>query len=194
MSLHDFIRRLQDKPYNVRVRILWTTTIIVAIVLIVIWLSTVKNEITNIDNNGFANLNEITDTDEPSGQTITEQNTYIAVERTELNETGAFQIFFKVNNSTQDILNFSPLEQIKLEINGASLTPLQINDRQDNPFVQKILSNTENFGTLVFSQLEVNTGRLIFDELYFEQNPNKIFRESLDLDFKKLNKTQELRK
>lgn len=194
MNLNDFVRGLQDKPYNIRVRILWTTTIIVAIVLIAIWLSTVKNEIANIDNSGFANLDKNTDTEKSSEQTITERNTYIAVERTELDETGAFQIFFKVNNSTQDILNFSPLEQIKLEINGASLTPLQINDRQDNPFVQKILSNTENFGTLVFSQLDTDTGRLIFDELYFEQNPNEIFKESLDLDFKKLNGTWELRK
>ncbi|MBI2607324.1 MAG: hypothetical protein HYW51_00685 [Candidatus Doudnabacteria bacterium] len=193
MSLNSFIRNLQNKPYGARIRILWTTTIIIGIVLVAVWLATLKNNISNLGGENILGDNPLPDNNFLADQGNQAQNNYITAERTGLTPAGASEIFFKVNNPTQDILNFSPLDQIELKVGQTILTPLKLTNRQGQTFVKKILSNTENFGTLTFQQIEADNGTLIFDNLFFEQAPTNIFKETLELDFKNLSKTQELR-
>jgi hypothetical protein len=190
MRFDDFIRNLQKKPYAVRLRILWSTTIIVAVVLLAVWVATIKN---GADSLAGQDLFTITQESDQAEEARAEESDHISVERVETTKAGAFQIFFKIKNSSNDILNFSPLEKITLEINKTNLKPLEILDRQGNPFVRKILSNTENFGTLIFTGVEGKSGTLSFEGLFLEQKPQTLFREILNLDFEELNQIQELR-
>jgi len=190
MNLNELIRNLQKRPYAVRLRILWATTAIIGIVLVIVWVVTVKNGIGNLNGQNLFNVSPSSD---QAQDTSRQESNHILVERVKHSQEGAFHIFFKIENSTDDILNFSPTDQITLKVNGTTLTPLQVLDRQGNPFVKKILSETENFGTLVFSQIEAESGQITFDDLFFEQDPSVLFRELLELNFTELNKSQELR-
>lgn len=42
MSLQNKIKNLQKKPYNTRIKILWTGVILTGIIIILIWLITIK--------------------------------------------------------------------------------------------------------------------------------------------------------
>jgi hypothetical protein len=190
MSFYEFIRNLQKKPYAVRLRILWATTALTSIVLILIWVFTIKNGIGNLNGQNLFNVSPIQDQGQ---ETTIQESNHITIERVELSEHESFQIFFKIKNPTKNILNFSPADKIRLKAGGSSLAPLQILDRQNNAFVKKILSETENFGTLIFSQTEANKGQITFDGLFFEDDPGVLFRETIDLDFLEQNKSQELR-
>ena len=66
-------------------------------------------------------------------------------------------------------------------------------DRQGQLFVEKVLSNTQNFGILVFDNLEAESATLTFNQMFFEQNPTQILSQKFELDFKKLQQDSNLR-
>ena len=189
MNPNQLLRNLQNKPYPVRIRILWISTIIIGIMLLTIWLISLKKNLSDLSGFNVLDINNA-----QNSQIVSKSQTqYIKIERVDSTNDGAFQIFFKINNPTLDILNFPPAEKIALNTDRTKLVPLKISDRQGKPFVQKILSKTENFGVLIFQSVKADTGTLIIDELYFEQKPQTIFQETLELNFKELAKSQELR-
>jgi hypothetical protein len=104
-----------------------------------------------------------------------------------------FNVYFNLNNTTDDILNFSKASDITLIVNDQTFHPSQINDRQGKPFAQKILSFTQNFGILVFPALSGDSGQLTFDQMTFERSSDKPLKQTLNLDFKELEKTSNLR-
>lgn len=182
MKLPDFIIQLQNKPYQTRVRILWFTTAVVALIIAALWLVSLKVSVKDI------NVKDL-DLSLPNLQNATK---YIVVERAIIEQANT-KIFFKVQNSTDDILNFSTSESISLKMDNQALTPTSILDRQNKPFVQKILSNQQEFGILSFKNNELKEGQLIFDHLYFEKQPEKIFKEIISIDLNKLIKQEQVR-
>lgn len=181
MNLFELIKQLQHKPYQTRLRILWGSVAVAAIILISLWGYSIKHR---FDNNSSQENTTVLPTIEQK---------YVKIERVETVPSG-LKIFFTVNNQTTNILNFSGPNEIKLAIEGKTVNPSGVFDRQSKPFVQKILSKTENFGTLVFSGVQADVATLSFEDLYFEHQPEKIFMESHDLDLEELKTKQELRK
>lgn len=187
MKLTELISNLQKKPYQTRLRILWTTVAVVGLFLMVIWIATIRSEVAGLNlKNDILSLTEKKQAEENSN--------FIKIERIESADTGAFKIFFSVNNPTDDILNFAAVENIKLTVNNTPISPLRILDRQKKSFVLKILSHTQNFGILYFNPPNDEAGQLTFSDLFFEKKPEQLFKENFDLVFQELNKPEELRK
>ena len=184
MFFQDFVTNLQKKPYHVRLRILWGTSLIVGIILVLIWIQSIN-----------LGIQKVKESDSILGTDFSIENTnnYIRVERVERTDK-TLKILFAIKNSTSDILNFPPADEIVLSIDSQSLNPSYILDRQSKQFVQKVLSKTENFGTLIFTHsAEDENAKLSFDGLYFESTPESIFSETFELDLAKLQTPQELR-
>lgn len=73
------------------------------------------------------------------------------------------------------------------------MNPEKILNRQDQPFVVRVLSYTTNHGILVFPEIEGNKAELDFNHMYFEQAQNNVFRQNIEIDFSKLQSIKELR-
>lgn len=187
MVFNNFLQNLQNKPYATKVKILWGTVSVIGTILIVIWIASLKSEINQLQPNPTNTASN------NSGQkTIVLAGNYIRVERAETTD-GGMKLYFAVNNTTDDILNFSKLTDIKLNVSDGNLTPIKLTDRQGKPFVQKILSHTSNFGTLLFSLKDAGVRQITFGQMYFERSPEKIFSQTIDLDFSQLKKALDLR-
>lgn len=186
MKIDALLKQLQQQPYKTRIRIMWGTTVVLAVILLSIWVFSIKKEIANLDGQNLLGIQE-------SHEAAAQEAKYVKVERIEQSST-SFKIFFSVNNMENDILNFSSNTEVELVVDDLTIQPLRILDRQNKPFVQKILSKTENFGILVFPQVDQDSLTLSFKDLYFENRPDKIFKESIPLDVSELKKNQELRK
>lgn len=184
MSLKSFLTKLQHKPEAVRVRILWAVVLVVAAILMILWSVNLKSQFADINGDNLFTL--------PEEESDTLEQKFISVENAEHTDTG-LKIFFKIKNPTKNILNFSKADDITLIIDNEKNAAMKLTDRQNQAFVQKILSDTENFGILFFPKTEARTGKLEFDNLFFENAPETIFKEILDLNFDKLNNQEELR-
>lgn len=183
MNLSNFIKNIQNKPLKTRLRIIWLTTGVCAVALVAIFIYNLKSELNSIDGDPLV-------IDKPENKEST--SNYTTAERADFAE-GSVQIFFKVNNNTDDILNFSKLEAIKLIADDKTIEPTKITDRQGKPFFAKILSHTEVFGIITFPIGNAESGTLTLDDMFFETRPESIFQQEIDLDFEQLKKSQELR-
>ena len=179
MSLSHYIQQIQKLPYRSRVKILWGTTVSIAIILVLVWVATIKLSIKPINTDALQIKSQQTER-------------YIKVERLEL-ANGTTQIFFSIKNTTDKILSFSRAEDIILNIGDTGLKPTRILTRQNKPFVQKILSNNEEFGILVFGELEPDEATITFSNLYFENTPETVFEEAVEVDLGKLPNEQPIR-
>jgi hypothetical protein len=184
MSLQQFIKNLQNKPYEVRTRILWTTTAVATVIVVGVWILGLKQEFGNLDKQSI--LGSETEVSELSAQHYTQVE---SIEKLD----GKLLVYFSVNNDTNDILNFSKASDIKLVMDGEEHTPSKLTDRQNQNFVLKILSHTQNFGILTFDTETFRSGALTFDTLFFENNIQKIFKEQINLDPSKLTKPKAIR-
>lgn len=185
--MQSVLSYLQKLPYSTRLRILWSTVVLAGLVLLVLWFFSLQKEVENLNNQSSL----IT-----SGNALGAQKTssgLVEVERVELTET-SLRILFNVNNQSNDILNFSSAENIELVINGQVIKPMRVLDRQNKAFVSKILSETRNFGVLVFQPMETSDATLTFDDLYYEKRSETLLKETLELDLEELTSKQELRK
>jgi len=184
--MRDFIGELQKKPYATRVKILWGATAAFAIILVVIWSVSLKSTIENSSGQPL-----IPQTSEDSNVSQ-EETSFLTVERTET--TGnTLKIYFNLNNQTDDILNVSKIADIELTTEGGTLKPTKMTDRQGLTFVQKILSHTQNFGILTFPAANGNEATLIFNEMFLEKNPEALLKQTIELDFSKLNQDSKVR-
>lgn len=183
--MNDFIKNLQEKPYETRVKILWGTVGVVAIIILAVWVITLKANIKNLDGKNLLST--------PATTSINQSpSNFASVERAEISGQN-LKLYFNFNNPTSDILNVSKNSDISLDIDGKQETPTQMTDRQGQPFVQKVLSKTQNFGILVFPAPRDSSGKLTFNQIFFEQTPSQIFNQTIDLDLKKLEQDSNLR-
>lgn len=188
-SFRNFISDLQQQPYEVRLRILWGSVLVIGLVLIILWFFTLKQSISQLNSDELLALNPAAPTAPTAAEAL------VLVERAELSEQQEVLLFFKLSNPSADILNVSVLSEIELQLNGRTLHPLKIHDRQNQPFVQKVLSHTTAFGILIFPGFETagGSGTLTFDNLFFEQKPEVLFADTQELDFNELLKSQPAR-
>src|SRR5258708_12692670 len=125
----DFIKKLQEKPYEVKLRIRWGNVIGAAIVLVVILIFNIKDTLKNVDGKKLIDLNT------SSGRTAANTKIqYASVERGE-RTAKVLKIYFNLNNPTNDILNVSKVSNITLAFDISEVKPQSIFDRQGNPFV-----------------------------------------------------------
>lgn len=182
--MKNFLSELQKKPYETRVKILWGTTAVAAIVIIVIWTFTLKDTVGNI---GPISLT-------PSGQINKNQSeiSVITIERAERINNN-LRIYFNINNATDDILTFSKLEDVELELSSGKKQPISLLDRQGLPLVQKVLSHTQIFGTLIFDNTEETEATLKFNNMFFEKAPDNTLMQTLPLNLQTLIQNSEVR-
>jgi hypothetical protein len=182
-SLQDLIGYLQKQSYHARVRILWGTVAVVAAVLFILWIVTLKSTIKHLGTDNNTNV---------SGAATQTAAAYATVERAENNQNN-LKLYFYFDNPTKDILNVSQLSDIELLVNNQRLKPTKMTDRQGQPFVQKVLSHTQNFGILIFPKTDANRGELSFNAMFFEQTTQQLLTQTIKLNFKDLQKSTNLR-
>ncbi|HYF98033.1 MAG TPA: hypothetical protein VD770_03545 [Coxiellaceae bacterium] len=164
-------------------QILWSAVIVCALIILTVWIWDLKSTVKNFSTDDFKPA-------DAAPAIINSQ--YIKVERVET-QGGTTKILFVVENPTDDIFSFSKLEDIELKTGNTTQAPENLTDRQGRPFVQKILSKTQNFGIVEFKTIETKSGDLMFNNLFFEQAPTKMLQEKIQLNFEKLRIEQELR-
>jgi hypothetical protein len=182
--MNDFLENLRNKSYQTRITILYGTVAVIALIVVGGWVFSLKN-----------NLKSLNQTAQISGATAKPVTvTYASVERAEL-VGSILKVYFNFNNQTNDILNISALNNIILQINNTTLNPTSITDRQGGKFPAKILSHTQDFGILVFSNFSNDDSNLTltFDQMFFDQDNADIFKQSIDLNLKKLENPTNLR-
>lgn len=189
IDINDQLEKLQKRPYQDRIKILWTVVAVCAVILLGIWIFSLKHTFSNIGNVKSLVQTQTAATNQALGESQTQ---FAAVERVE--KTGdTLKIYFNLDNPTDDILNVSNVENITLNVSGSSLNPNQVSDRQGQPFVQKILSHTKNFGVLTFNGVNATSGKLTFDQMFLDNSPANPFKQTLNLDFNKLNDSTKVR-
>ncbi len=185
--MKNFISKIQEKPYETRVRILWSTVGVAAIILVAVFVLSVKSTLKNVDGKKLIDINQ-------SATSTNDVTTtpYAAVERVERTEK-VLKIYFNYHNTTDDILNISKIADITLTFEDNSIKPQAMTDRQGKTFIQKVLSKTQNFGILTFSPINTGKAVLTFDQMFFEKDPSKIFQQKLELNLDELSKPENLR-
>lgn len=179
MRFQNFINRIQEKPYETRVKIMWWSVIILAIILVLLWAFNIKS---TINNSSFSETSSGSKTESTSAPA---KETYVSVERAEISgET--LNIYFNINNTSNDILNAPKLSNISLTAKDTEYDAYQLTDRQGRPFVQKILSHNQNFGILAFPNVNTDSAELILDNMFFEMTPDQVFIQTIHLDLKDL--------
>ncbi|MBX4186786.1 MAG: hypothetical protein KW802_00820 [Candidatus Doudnabacteria bacterium] len=178
--MKDFLTKLQEQPYETRIRILWGTVICTGIVLLVLFVFSIKSTLNGVDGKKLIDLSIASDKQQAQTEIA-----YASVERVERSNQN-LKIYFNFNNPTDDILTIPQLADITLVAEDQTLNPQTITDRQGNVFVQKILSHTQNFGILVFPATTAATGTLNFSQMYLEKNSSNFFQQKLELNLKDL--------
>jgi hypothetical protein len=178
------IHKLQEQPYETRVKILWVVVAIVAVILLVLIVTSIKDTISNVGGN----LVQI----EAAKFVPDSPVAYASVERVEANDK-TLKVYFNLNNSGNDILNVPKLAEITFSVGNNVFRPQKITDRQGNPFVQKVLSHTQNFGILFFPAVNGTKGTLLFDQMSLEQATSNVFQQKIWLDLNQLSKNSQVR-
>ncbi|HYE22660.1 MAG TPA: hypothetical protein VD998_03675 [Verrucomicrobiae bacterium] len=180
------LKALQEQPEDVRVKIMWTVTAIIGVAILAVWLVSTKNQIQNTDTSDLSFLTGVL-----KNETTTD-NQYINAEWIE-RSNGKLKVYFKVNNPTNSILNFSKSIDVSLKIGDQTQVAEELKNRQESQFVQKILSNSTEYGVVVFTDIPGDRGEITFGQLFFENQEQTIFTQKADLNLKELNKPLELR-
>jgi hypothetical protein len=184
MKLAEKINFLQQLPIKARMRILWVSVAIIAVALIFIWINSLTNMV------GKFNLSEITNLG-PEAQK-TEVSQYVTVESFE-KYGNKIALYFRVANNTNNILSFSRPGDVTIVTDKKSQKVISMKKRQGTEFAKKVLSNTEEFGILEFDDPDTDNFKLSFDNLFFENDPEKLLTEIVAINLKGLGKPVELR-
>lgn len=167
------LKQIQQQSYETRSRIFWIVVAGMAVVLVILIVQSIKNTIGNVGGN----LVQI----EAAKYVPESTTTYVRVEGVTQNSQ-TLQVYFNINNSGTDILNVSKLSQITFTFGSNVIHPSKITDRQGNPYAQKILSHTQNFGILVFPGIGNQKGSLLFDQMFLETAPSDLFQQKIWFD------------
>jgi hypothetical protein len=187
MNLKQFVKNLQHKPLQTRVRILWGVTGVIGLALIVLFFTSLGNNINKLNSSDFDFFQ-----DNNNNESAVASNNHIQVEWVERGD-GKTKIFFKITNNTSTILNFSKLTDVTLKYRDIVINAQQLTNRQGSPFDLKMLSRSESYGIAIFEDVDVDEVVLKFDQLFFENQDQLIFSEELPLNLKELNKSVEIR-
>ena len=185
MNPGDLINDIQKKPYETRVKILWGTVGVAAIIIVLVWVVSLKSSL------GGLSAKSLT-APATSNNKAGIASSYGQIERAEVT-TNNLKIYFNFNNTTDDILNVPPISDIALTANNQEFKPTQILDRQGDAFVQKVLSHTQAFGILVFPKITADKAELNFDQMFFERSSDQPLSQTFELDLKTLEKKTDLR-
>jgi len=178
-----FINSLQDKPLEVRNRIFWASSAVAAVLVFGIWLTTFKHEVKKLTVGSVTNI--------AANQPQVSSQHYVTVNAAQTS-ANKLLLYFSINNDTKDILNVANLSSIKLAVNGKTYSPSKLTDANGGDFIQKALSHSENFGILTFDTIS-GSGEITFDNMFFEQSPDNLFKEVVPVDLKALPKPKTLR-
>ncbi|HYC79701.1 MAG TPA: hypothetical protein VEC17_01595 [Candidatus Binatia bacterium] len=176
----SFLQYLQSRSEQTKKRITTVVIIISVLVLGSVWLSGLKS----LGKEDLVPQNEQT--------SVQTEINHLTVESREKKGDKEY-IYFRIANNTPDILNFSMISEVKLTVDNQQLLPEEITDRQGRTFVRKILSNTTAYGIMIFPAFEDSKGTLVVDNLYFENEPENLMKESMEIEFDKLQPLEELR-
>src|SRR6185436_16606546 len=110
----DFIKNLQQKPVEFRMRVLWLTTVVLGVIIFAAWMFGLKQEFKYSDRQSILGSNVQT--------SQTSSTHYITVEAADIVD-GKFLLYFYTKNDTHDILNFSRSENISLIVNNKEYKP-----------------------------------------------------------------------
>jgi hypothetical protein len=177
----SFLDRLQGLSHSAKIRVILAVAVVSIAGLGAIWAKDATSIFSSIDPESII----------PNGSVLSATN-YVTLEAFEESD-GKHYLHFRVQNNTSDILNFPKSDLISLQINGRTVHPEKVTDRQQMPFVSKVLSNSTVYGILEFGKLDGNGGILEFDEMFFESQPSNVFRESVEVDLSDLPPVEELR-
>ena len=180
--IKNFIEYLQSRPHHTKNKIVAGVLLVTALVLSTLWFNNIEKRLAGLDTENLLD----------QGQVLSATN-YVSVESAE-NKDGKTYIHFKINNNTPDILNAPSRDKIKLLVDDRTLTPDRVLDRQQMPFVVKVLNNSTAYGTLVFEEITENNVEIRFENMYFENSPSsQAITERLNVDLDELEPVQELR-
>lgn len=194
MSLRDYIKTLQAKPYQERTRILWTLTAVTAVILLGIWIGLIKLQnagnagqslnlfgyFTNLVENAKSELSQFQD----RGGTQVSEAEIILKNFSADNLDKTLTVAFTVTNNGTDILNFpgdSPGD-ITLADGSKALALQKITGPNNGPFPKKILSKSQVSGKLVFPLPANKLVTIKISNLSFMQNQQSTFAKTLTLD------------
>jgi hypothetical protein len=180
---NKILNYLRSLPLETRTRVMWLIVTILVIGVGSVWVSSLKGRLGDVSTDLVVT---------PDSGSVLSASTYVTVEAMDKKD-GKLYLYFKINNDTSDILSFSSREQITLSYKNKTVYPESMSDRQNQPFVKKVLSRTTNYGVMVFPDPDTQEAEMTFDAMYFEQRPEYTFKESSKIDFDKLNKLGELR-
>lgn len=180
--LNQTLERLRALHPSHKIKIIAGVGAVSLAALAFIWTSSIKQQFTQLD---------AADVTGQPGSVLSASN-HVTLEYTELKDKKRY-VYFKVQNPTNNILNFSKPENITFRHKSGTTPVFTLTDRQQSAFPVKILSNTVVYGVAVFDQLVDTSGDMVFDNLYFDDQPTVIFKESIFVDFGKLKTIQELR-
>jgi hypothetical protein len=185
-KIKNLVESAQSLPATARVRILWTVSIFIGILLVGVWVFSSTRQINNVGVDDI-NLTGSTANNQPTNQTK-----YITVEWVEKKDNKLW-VYFKARNNTQSILNLPAKDNITLSSSGKDYKPEGIFNRQSQTFVVKVLSDTTDYGYLVFEGMDLQPATIEFKSMFFENQQDIQFTEKYEINLKALNKPLELR-
>lgn len=184
MKLNQINEYLQTRSDRTKNRIILFVVILAALGFGYLWINSLSGNFGDLSADSII----------PKGDSGAEVSTqkFISLEAKE-NKDGKTYIYFKIENPTDDILNFSATDDIFIRTESRDIEAEKITNRQNQEFVRKVLSKTTNYGVITFPQLTPAESIIIFDIMFLEQNPNNIFKEELEFNIENLDEVGELR-
>jgi hypothetical protein len=195
--MRNWIRKLQEKPYHARVRILWTVIGASVVILFIVFGYSLRLQLAR---------SRAQESTRPSifgvlGQGVREfarqlpevirdprrplnlfAPRYISIIDQDFSE-GELVVRFTVDNSTDRILVIGGAQTaIELVHGDITYEPFDLLDDHGDVFPAKILSRTKVTGILTFSGVpEGESAKLAFRNLYFDDTPSYIWTEEFDV-------------
>jgi len=182
----SIINKIQNKPYETRVKLFWIGLIIAVLLLGTVWGAVAladkpqeqpQNGIIAQFKEWFANARDRAD---DMASTHSEKEPITILEATET-AAGQVLILFSVTNETDNILtllNTTESTAPKIVSNATSTEPISVATSDGQPFPGKILSHTTLAGSMLINKPATTSFTLEFSNLYYE--PEKIkFNQSI---------------
>lgn len=206
-SARNYLKKIQQRPYEDRVKILWTATAIIAVVLAVLLGVYFKYKTSSSSNNpddsqvleslksqasdlklGFSELKAQLSGQASVFSSLPENYQAVTIKdyfvRTQNN---LLVINFEVTNPTADILDFlsGDRSSFTLDDGGTILQPKLLQTDLGDPFPIKILGKQTKSGTVVFPQPQSATATLRAAEMFFESQPSAKFLQNITINISK---------
>lgn len=199
MKLLPFITKLQQRPYEERMRILIFTTTICAVILGAIFLTLAKLQPQSPQNNQNNILDTLKQTAANTGEGLSKISSDVASQLQDYKLPADYHavsmkkfsvsadklvIEFEANNPTIDILNIfsANYSNVVLKDEVSTSSPISILTSDQIPFPAKILSKMKLAGLITFPKPKTSQVTLEISNVYFETRTDTPFTEKLDIN------------